>query len=342
MRTSDGVSTQLQSVVFAKEAQASLLRSLVPAPYVCVFNAQELVAATTGGNAVVFVDIELIDQVSGDAINAPIIGLIDHKPAEALAETVRWLDTVPWLAHVISVPMLASPRGRPHIEMLLQRIANGPDQGMLGGNGRGRTALLASASRRQARFERMREYFTKQGLSERVITTVVDVAEELVTNALYDAPVEAGFFQRARQRFEDVNLPPDRACEISYGIENDTVFIRLRDPFGALTRTRLLEVLNRCNRDMGVQLDETRGGAGLGLWRVFQSAATVSMTVIPGSLTEVLVGIGIKDGRKVAKPAAVHLFFTKPVKEVVGTAGVATEDDYDGLIDQSITLVLMA
>ena len=326
------------SVVFANEAHASILRGVLSAPYVCVLNRDELIAACASGKAVAFVDTELLEGMNGDLVNAPLIALMDHKPAEALAETVRMFDAIPWLTHVVSVPMLQTPRGKSHIEMLLDRIANGPDHAMLGASGRGRTAMLASASRREARFERMREYFGKQGLGERLITTVIDVAEELVMNALYDAPVESGFFQRARQRFEDVNLPPDRACEISYGIEDDTVFVRLRDPFGALSRGRLLEVLNRCNASSNVELDESRGGAGLGLWRVFQAASTISITVVPQQLTEVLVGIGIKDGRRVAKPAAVHLFFAKPAADQ--QAFHADEDL--GLIDNSITFVHVA
>lgn len=327
------------SVVYANEAHASILRGVLAAPYVCVLNRDELIAACASGNAVAFVDLDLLEGMSGESVNAPLIALMDHKPSEALPETVRMLDAIPWLSHVLSVPMLQTPRGKSHIGMLLQRIEYGPDHAMLGASGRGRTAMLASASRREARFERMREYFSKQGLGERLITTVIDVAEELVMNALYDAPVESGFFQRARQRFEDVNLPPDRACEISYGIEDDTVFIRLRDPFGALTRARLLEVLNRCNNTSNVKLDESRGGAGLGLWRVFQAAATLSITVMPQQLTEVLVGIGIKDGRKVAKPAAVHMFFAKPA--AADQQAFQADEDL-GLIDNSITFVHVA
>lgn len=328
-----------QSVVYASEAHASILRGVLAPPYVCVLNRDELIAACASGNAVAFVDLDLLEGMNGESVNAPLIALMDHKPAEALAETVRMLDAIPWLAHVLSVPMLQTPRGKSHIEMLLERIEHGPDHAMLGASGRGRTAMLASASRREARFERMREYFSKQGLSDRLITTVIDVAEELVMNALYDAPVESGFFQRARQRFEDVNLPPDRACEISYGIEDDTVFVRLRDPFGALSRERLLEVLNRCNNTSNVKLDESRGGAGLGLWRVFQASATLSITVMPQQLTEVLVGIGIKDGRKVAKPAAVHLFFAKPA--AADPQAFHADEDL-GLIDNSITFVHVA
>src|SRR5262249_5765420 len=148
-----------------------------------------------------------------------------------------------------------------------------------------------------------------QGVSARTIASSSDVAEELVTNALYDAPVEAGYFKRAVQRTEDVQLPPEHACEISYGLEHDSVFVRVRDPFGALTRCRLLGVLNRCQAT-GISLDESRGGAGLGLWRIFATASTIAITVIPGLLTDILVRIETRRRRSATKQLlAAHLFF---------------------------------
>jgi hypothetical protein len=176
--------------------------------------------------------------------------------------------------------------------------------------------LLNSSCRREERFERMREFFVKNGLSQRGVKTLVDVSEELVTNALYDAPVDAGYFEHHVSRTEDVDLPSDRACEISYGIDATTVFVRVRDPFGALERNRLQEVLNRCNSGE-VALDESRGGAGLGLWRVFSAASTIAITVVPKTMTEMLIEFSIKDGRLVA-PAlhAIHLFIApKAVNE---------------------------
>jgi hypothetical protein len=83
----------------------------------------------------------------------------------------------------------------------------------------------------------------------------------------------------------------------------------VRDPFGSLTRARLVEVLHRCARtDMGVEVDETMGGAGLGLWRIFSAASFVAISVVDRRYTEFLVGIG-KRVASAARPFAFHLFF---------------------------------
>lgn len=288
------------------------------------------------GAPLAFVDAELLPQLDGEALCVPIVGIMD----EALAGAVRLLDAFPWLSHVVAVSMLSSPLARAHLSMLLDRLEEGPEQRILGDAGIGRVALLASSSHRETRFERMREFFAKQRLSSRAITSLNDLAEELVTNALYDAPVEAGYFATPVPRTVDVDLPPERACEISYGVENSTMFVRVRDPFGALTRPRLLGVLNRCNAADGVVLDETRGGAGLGLWRIFSAASSIAITVIPGRLTDILVRIETKKGRPIKQLLAIHTFFV--VEEdawIDGAQGrFAADHDYD-LMDDSFTFV---
>jgi hypothetical protein len=223
--------------------------------------------------------------------------------------------------------------------MFEERLASGCEEDMIGETGVGRVALLASASRRETRFERMREFFAKHGISARTITSINDVVEELVTNALYDAPSEAGFFERPIPRTEDVDLPAERACEITYGIDDGSVFLRVRDTFGALTRSRLLAVLNRCSA-VEVPLDESRGGAGLGMWRVLSAVSTVAITVVPGSHTEILVGIATSQGRMVAKQLqAFHLFFRPALREL---APAFVPDEDLSTFDQSISLVLVA
>ena len=154
-----------------------------------------------------------------------------------------------------------------------------------------------------------------------------------MSNALYDAPVEAGYFKNVVPRTQDVNLPPNCACEISYGIDETNGFLRVRDPFGAFTRARLLGVLARCSGG-GVSLDESRGGAGLGLWRVFSIASTVAITVVPGRLTDILVGIVTKDAGKRApgqRLLAVHLFFNSNTED-------ALPDEHD-VLDDSVAIV---
>lgn len=321
------------SLVFAREAYASLLSTSIVGPHMVVANRGELIAGIARRPAVVYVDVELLPQVHGETASVPVVALID----DGLDAIVRALDEFPWVSHVMSAAMLSSPMAPAHIASLGERLRDGPEYRVLGAEGIGRVALLTHSVRRESRFERMREFFASHSVSSRGVTTLTDIAEELVTNALYDAPTESGFFKRSVPRTEDIELPPEHACEISYGVETGSAFVRVRDPFGGLSRRRMLGVLNRCNASE-VSLDETRGGAGLGLWRVMSHASTVSITVIPGRLTDIVVWLDTRRSRKKQLLAA-DLYF-QPDHELDGAQSWFAADHDSDLIDESFTAVI--
>ena len=324
-------------MIFAAEAHAALLVAALPAPVVVVKTAAEFVAAIIEQRPLVaFIDIDLVAQVDGLTTDVAIVGIID----DTLAQTVKWLQSVSSLAHVVTVGLLSTPKARAHLEMLRARLEQGPGYDTISADSVGRVALLAGSNRREARLERMRDFFAKQGLSISATSSIIDVAEELITNALYDAPVEAGYFPDAIPRTDDVELPPEHACEVSYGMDQGNAFVRVRDPFGALTRARSLDVLRRCNAN-GVSLDESRGGAGLGLWRVFTTASKITISVIPGRVTDVLVWVAPKKRGAGKHLLAIHMFFPG-VHSLDGARGRFAADHDDDLMDESFTAVHVA
>jgi hypothetical protein len=64
---------------------------------------------------------------------------------------------------------------------------------------------------------------------------------------------------------------------------------------------------------MGVEVDETMGGAGLGMWRIFSGCSFVAISVSKNHHTEILVGIA-KRSASAPKPFAFHLFFKDGAK----------------------------
>lgn len=324
------------SLVFASESNAAALAEAMPGACTCVTSRAELIAAIAKRRpAIAFVDLDLIPQIEGDRAGVPVVGIIE----DTLAHGLEALNTFPWLSHVLSTTMLSTPILASHITTLQNLLALGPEQSVLGPDGVGRVALLTSSNRRESRFERMREFFAQHGISPRTITQLNDIAEELVTNALYDAPVEAGYFKAPVPRTQEVEMPPEHACEVSYGVERGSVFVRIRDPFGAFTRARLMGVLNRCNSN-GVVLDESRGGAGLGLWRVFSAASSIGIAVLSGRLTDIVVRIETKQGRSIRKQLlALHLFFPDALALDGAQGRFAADHDHD-LMDDSFTAIV--
>ncbi len=331
-----GVAVKIPTILFARDKCAALIIAALDRPHVHVTSRAEFIAARASeATSIAFVEFDLLPELEGATADLSVVGIID----DSLAEAVRSLSAFPWLSHLVTEAMLAMPRAKSHLARLIEQIEYGPGQQLL--DGFGRVALLSCSIHREARFERMREFFAAQGLSERTIMLLNDVAEELVTNALYDAPVEAGYFKAPVPRTADAELPPEHACEISYGIEDETAFVRIRDPFGALSRSRVLGVLTRCNTT-GVTLDESRGGAGLGLWRVFSAASMIAITVIPGRLTDILVRVETtkKKGAKRKQMLAVDMFFPQEHALDGVQSRFAAEHDYD-LMDESFTALVI-
>jgi len=282
-----------------------------------VTSAQELLDTRRDAKTILFVDDTTLGDLDRTAVElgisvdqlapGPVIGICD----EPLQTAVGWLAH-PWLSHVVSATMLQHPMSAEHLSNVLSTIISGERPRLLDWLGKtvaGRRVRLAQASRRVVRLERMAEYFEGRGVGARTIQQLRDVAEELLTNAFYDAPVSAGLLQQPISRTQDVSLPDDSACDMVYGCRDDLAIVRVRDPFGSLSRSRLVEVLARCSRtDMGVEVDETMGGAGLGLWRIFSTASFVAVSVVDHRYTEFLVGIG-KRAASAQRPYAFHLFF---------------------------------
>lgn len=276
-----------------------------------VSSVKEYQAATRSGKTVSFLDrttIPLVATLADDAHLGPVVAICD----EPLQTAVGWLQPYPWISHVMSGAMLDHPIADEHLENVIRTLGAGDRPRLLdwlGTTVTGRRIRLTHASSRVERLEKMTDFFQTHGVGSRTLQQLRDAAEELLTNAFYDAPVAAGALRGPVSRSQDISLPDDSPCDLAYACREDLAIVRVRDPFGSLSRRRLVEVLSRCARtDMKVEVDETMGGAGLGMWRIFSGASFVGIVVVKNRRTEVLVGVA-KRAAPGPRPYAFHLFF---------------------------------
>lgn len=139
-------------------------------------------------------------------------------------------------------------------------------------------------------------YANALGCNERVVELVETVADELVTNAIYNAPrTEDGEPKYARRsRREPVELTDDEVGHLEFACDGDYIAVAQIDPFGSLTQETVVSYLNRCLVKGPEQLSEASGGAGIGLYRVFQSLSKFVINVEPGRRTEVICLIDLR------------------------------------------------
>ncbi len=155
-------------------------------------------------------------------------------------------------------------------------------------------------------------YAQTLGCNERVVELVETVTDELITNAIYNAPrTETGEPKYARRsRRDPVVLADDEVGQLEFACDGDYIAIAQIDPFGALTQDTVVSYLNRCLVKGPEQLSDASGGAGIGLYRVFQSLSKFIINVDPGKRTEVICLLDLRLTMKRFRQAAksFHIF----------------------------------
>ena len=326
---------------------ARALSELLPAANI-VSSQQRFVDAPRDAKTVSFIDgaaLASLDQLALElgsrAQRAPtpewrkLLAAVSLGPVIAVCEEPMstgfgWLPAHPWLSHMIGADLLTHPMAKLHLAHVLETLAIGGQPRLLDWlkpSGVGRRIRLTHASKRGERLNKMADYFSSQGVDGNSIARLREASEELLTNAFYNAPVAAAGAEVKRiSRTHDVALPEDCACDMAYGTRDGLVVVRVRDPFGSLSRDRLVEVL-------------TRGPAeGSGLTRVFQLTPIVAVSVVKNGQTEVLVGIAQAHGAH-PPPWAFHLFFRDGPKR--GVWKLIDENTGSQSTTGSITLTMM-
>ncbi len=143
--------------------------------------------------------------------------------------------------------------------------------------------------------------------ARRAVAAVVD---ELVTNAVYDAPRDDAGQPRhaARDRREKITLEPHELVTVRWASDGDRLAVAVTDRFGALGADHLRRGLRRCLAQ-GDQIEQKAGGAGLGLYTALSSCAQLVVNVEPGVRTEVVAILELRRGQGVRRGGrSLHLF----------------------------------
>jgi CheY-like chemotaxis protein len=171
---------------------------------------------------------------------------------------------------------------------------------------------IQDSRKKQDYIAEVSEYALSLGCNDRTVEMIETVVDELVTNAIYNAPrTEGGDPKYARlSRREPVVLEDHEAGELQFACDGDYIAVAQIDPFGSLTQDTVVTYLNRCLVKGPDQFSEASGGAGIGLFRVFQSLSKFIINISPGKKTEVISLIDLRLSMKRFRQAAksFHIF----------------------------------
>ncbi|HEY4181316.1 MAG TPA: PEGA domain-containing protein [Kofleriaceae bacterium] len=216
---------------------------------------------------------ELSAQLQALPDSAPVLVVAAALDLAAAVEVMRGNSRV--------VGMTEAAEGAPAVLALAQKFLDGAKPVA------GATKVVDAASRSTAIGE-LRAAAIAAGLGGARVDAVEQCADELLTNALYAAPIDAtgarvfaGHTPRDR-----LDLRTQYEVTVEHARVGNRFVMTISDAFGSLDRWRVLDRLHAVARD-GDTVERKAAGAGLGLFLVASECNGVSIEVVPGARTTI-------------------------------------------------------
>jgi len=245
-------------------------------------------------------------EAAGDrlgAIAAPVVIVGDDLDDDSL------------IAAMLEAPvshLVGDPNDR-DLRITLQKLASGEvfglEQYLTGGAPSGERSVATATDKRHAVGE-LCAWAETIGARRSIVHRIASVADELMMNALYDAPGPP-----AAPGSPTTPEPPelsDRRAVLRWGADDEVIAISVGDSCGALRQRDVIDHVRRARRERGRPRPETQAqrGAGLGLYLVFANAASLVINVEAGRRTEVVC---LFDRARLGQPAvssvrSLHVF----------------------------------
>ncbi|MCD6498186.1 MAG: hypothetical protein J7M25_07825 [Deltaproteobacteria bacterium] len=178
-------------------------------------------------------------------------------------------------------------------------------------------ATIATYDEKRAAVQKIADFAQSVGIRRHAISRIEVVADELLMNALYDAPVLAQGASRAdlmKRAIPGGGAVGSESVLLRYACDGRFLALSVQDSYGQLRKNKVLDQLVRASEEKGQPLRDPNLGAGLGLYFVMQSVSRFVANVKPGETTEVIC---LFDLRKNAKDPyydahSLHIFTIDP------------------------------
>jgi len=172
--------------------------------------------------------------------------------------------------------------------------------------------LIVSSSKRGDAMAEVDRYFEKLGVRRSNRDRMRTVLEEMLMNAIYDAPADKDgvALYNHLPRTTELNLKPEEQSIMRFATDGLIVAVSVQDPFGSLKGSTLLKYLehNYAGNFGDINAQEGKGGAGRGLHQIVENSDLVVFNIEPGRRTEAIALFNVEAKESILNHPSFHFF----------------------------------
>jgi hypothetical protein len=175
---------------------------------------------------------------------------------------------------------------------ILQNLCNNQAFGLenlLSSKGSVHIMKISHSMEKKKVLESISNYLLKEtSFRDRMADVMITAVDELLMNAIYDAPADDKGNQQMRNLARNTPLPLDgkSSVELQMGFDGEYVAFTVIDRFGTLNKAKLLKHLS-ASHEADHLVDQIVLNAGIGLATTFRTGGSLVFVSEPGVRTEV-------------------------------------------------------
>lgn len=148
---------------------------------------------------------------------------------------------------------------------------------------------IKNSARKKATLEALSIILEKKTIPKRIASTIIRATDELILNAVFDAPVDqrGKHYKHALDRGQEFELSRIEEVEIELISAQSFLQVSVTDFFGSLSKEDFIPLLakNFSKQEVAADAESTRADRGLGLYQILNSGLSMQVVIEEGKRT---------------------------------------------------------
>ncbi len=261
---------------------------------------------------IIFVDTNMLDLVPEIKKKAPLssVVLLTSDPIPDYLPKIKKLQELP---HIVTRSEQDRTFSLKNIMTTVTKLATNDIMGLekyLNWGVEVHELKVTSSQTRRELIDKTLGFFQDIGIRRSNRERCATVLEELLMNAIYDAPQgpDGKSLYNHLPRTESVELSEHQHSTLRYATDGILFAVSVEDPFGGLKPDVLLKYLESCYSGQAGSLNRGKGGAGRGLHQIVENSDLVVFNLIPSQRTEIIALFRVEVKESTVSHPCFHLF----------------------------------